>query len=209
MEKNSIRSGCAIPECDKPGRLTRGWCGMHYARWLLRGDPLDGGKGVGSKPIPAEERFWPKVDKTTSALGCWLWTGAIGAGNYGFFNFRGTMKRAHRVSYILAHGEIPKGLVIDHKLSHLGCPRHCVNPEHLQAVTQKENLENLARARKGNPSGVRGVCWDSSRELWLARVQHNYRGHFVGYYPLYELHVADYYARLRRNELFTNNVSDR
>jgi hypothetical protein len=43
--------------------------------------------------------------------------------------------KAHRVAYERAHGLLPKGLVIDHLCRN----KACVNVEHLEAVTQREN----------------------------------------------------------------------
>lgn len=72
--------------------------------------------------------FESKINKTDS---CWVWTGAKQSRGYG--NYRG--KLAHRVSYEKYVGEIPSGLTIDHLCRN----RLCVNPEHLEAVTQYVN----------------------------------------------------------------------
>ena len=77
------------------------------------------------------ERFWEKVNKTDT---CWLWTGALSNG-YGTFGAKGKSWGAHRYSYLLV-AEIPEGLHLDH----LCRVRNCVNPEHLEPVTCKENI---------------------------------------------------------------------
>ena len=64
--------------------------------------------------------------------GCFIWTGYLTIGGYGGFG----KKRAHRVSYECVNGDIPDGLVIDH----LCRTRCCVNPSHMEAVTNKENI---------------------------------------------------------------------
>jgi len=88
------------------------------------------------KAAPPESRFWSSIVKTDS---CWLWIGTVNSTGYGYFQTggRGTKKaRAHRYAYEFLVGPIPKGLVLDH----LCRVKICVNPEHLQPVTQRENV---------------------------------------------------------------------
>lgn len=75
--------------------------------------------------------------------GCWLWTECIQHG-YGLKQFRGRLQKAHRVSWILNVGEIPKGLQVNHKPK---ChERSCVNPDHLYIGTQKDNIRDRDQA---------------------------------------------------------------
>jgi hypothetical protein len=69
--------------------------------------------------------------------GCWLWTASIKRKDgYGRFRWDGKMKLAHRVVWSLLRSQIPGGLTIDHL-----CRNHaCVNPDHMEVVTLKENL---------------------------------------------------------------------
>ncbi len=77
-------------------------------------------------------RFWKLVDKTDK---CWNWNGSRNADGYGQFHRNGSNIGAHRYSYELNVDKIPEGLVIDHLCRN----RSCVNPAHLEPVTQKEN----------------------------------------------------------------------
>jgi len=79
-------------------------------------------------------RFWAKVDKTGDG-GCWLWTAYTDKDGYGTFGIGQRKSRAHRVAWELLRGPIPGDLQIDH----LCRVRHCVNPAHLEPVTQREN----------------------------------------------------------------------
>lgn len=72
--------------------------------------------------------FWGKIVK---GYECWYWIGARDRNGYGVF---GQLK-AHRYAYTLLVGEIPQGLGLDH----LCRVRRCVNPKHLEPVTQAEN----------------------------------------------------------------------
>ena len=68
--------------------------------------------------------------------GCWLWDRAIASQGYGVLWLDGRLQYAHRVAHVLFKGEIPEGLTIDH----LCRVTACVNPEHLEAVTMRENI---------------------------------------------------------------------
>ena len=84
------------------------------------------------------DRFWNKVQPCPMS-GCWLWTAG---GNHGYGTFgtstRGVEKRenAHRFSYRHLVAPIPDGLVIDH-LCRVRC---CVNPVHMEVVTNRTNV---------------------------------------------------------------------
>ncbi len=81
--------------------------------------------------------FLQKINKTDD---CWLWVGAIksgGRGGYGCFRVGTKILMAHRVSYEHFVGLIPDNKVLDHKCR----VRHCVNPSHLEPVSQKENSQ--------------------------------------------------------------------
>jgi hypothetical protein len=91
--------------------------------------------GVYERPTIAV-RFWSKVDKTGD---CWEWTAARTNG-YGVFRIGGRkdgrLVPAHRHAYEELVGPIPNGLQIDHLCRNPAC----VNPSHLEPVTQKENI---------------------------------------------------------------------
>jgi len=109
------------------------------------------------------ERFWSKVDKDgpVSSLGtpCWNWLGNC-SGGYGLFYIIGGNGRylmAHRVSYEIEYGTIPKGLELDH-LCH---NKSCVNPGHLEAVTHIINMQRRLPFRGQNIYCKHGHVFDS------------------------------------------------
>lgn len=69
--------------------------------------------------------------------GCWLWTRSLNNKGYGKLSGigNGRWMLAHRFGYEQLHGPIPVGLVLDHKCR----TPSCVNPDHLEAVTQRVN----------------------------------------------------------------------
>ena len=127
---------CSVEECSKPARA-RNLCNAHYKKQNLYGDPLAGGPSLA-------ERFWAKVSKTET---CWLWVGAK-SGDYGHVRVNYTLVYVHRLVLQLTGTELIDGLVVDH----LCGVKNCVNPSHLEQVTQAENVR---RAPHPGPIGQR------------------------------------------------------
>ena len=81
------------------------------------------------------QRLFAKIK--ISENGCWLWQASIlKSGGYGQISFGGKPCRAHVVAYELFNGPVPEGCELDH----LCRTPACVNPEHLDPVTHRENL---------------------------------------------------------------------
>lgn len=91
----------------------------------------------GTLPPNYEEMFWEKFDSQVDKSGeCWVWIGGTGDGRYGTVRYRGKQRAVHRLSYSRAKGPIPAGLVLDHLCGNT----RCVRPQHLEAVTNRENI---------------------------------------------------------------------
>lgn len=98
-----------------------------------------------------QERFWSKVLVTENPLDCWAWTAQTSPDGYGRFQVASASKLAHRVAFEQVNGGIPAGLQLDHLCRN----RACCNPNHLEPVTQRENI---SRGNSGLPQLSRTHC---------------------------------------------------
>ena len=150
---------CSVNGCTGAA-LSRGWCKKHYTRWLRHGD-VDACLRIFGDDVA---RFWSYVDKNgplaeadtlASGLGrCWAWRAPLATNGYARVQADGKKQYAHRVSYRLAGHLIPDDLVLDHLCRNRGC----VNPAHLEPVTQGENVRrgtagDALRAKTHCPQG--------------------------------------------------------
>lgn len=87
-------------------------------------------------------RFWAKVEKGD---GCWEWNAARNRGGYGQLQIGRRPYVAHRVSWTIANGPIPDGLIVRHTCDN----PPCVRPDHLETGTLKDNAQDtVLRGRK-------------------------------------------------------------
>lgn len=80
--------------------------------------------------------------------GCWQWNGYIDRNGYGMAWIEGKHRLAHRLFYAEYVGDLINGLTIDHLCKN----RSCVNPDHLQQVTQSVN------AKRGKKDNFNPIC---------------------------------------------------
>lgn len=96
------------------------------------------------------ERFTTKYEFSPDTR-CWVWVGKKTASGYGLFSVKGRWVRAHRWAYMTLVGPLVEGMQIDHLCRN----RACVNPSHLEQVTQQENIR---RGRSGEAARQRNLA---------------------------------------------------
>jgi HNH endonuclease len=131
--------------------------------------------------ITVEDRFWAKVDKSND---CWNWTGAKNRKGYGSFSKYGQYSpMAHRTSWMIMCGSIPTGLQLDHLCRNTSC----VNPDHLEPVTSRENMDRAKAARtsckNGHPYEGSNVRIDQNGRRWCRTCVANNHARFLARNP--------------------------
>lgn len=191
------RSNCTFEGCSNFA-ASKGLCTGHLYQ-QSKGQALKPLR-VNTKLMTEEERFEFYVDRSGD---CHIWTGSLSLG-YGqlwvIVDGKRIRKPAHRLAYEKATGKpIPKGLEIDHKCHNPAC----VNPEHLRAISHKQNIENRRGAPVNNKSGARGVSWHKRAKKWQVHVRHMDNNSYVGLFETLE--EAESAAVSKRLELFNHS----
>ena len=128
-------------------------------------DTIPYGRGHKNSVAFIEDRIHPEPNS-----GCWLWAGSTNSWGYGQVKFYGRQWQAHRFIYTLVKGEIPQGMDLDH----LCRVRGCVNPDHLEPVSERENVlrgKTFAAANAAKTSCPRGhpydrvIVWGTPRRI--------------------------------------------
>lgn len=113
------------------------------AKGHVKGDHHKFISGHNTRLLSSLDHMMRAVQKSSND-GCWNWTGRLNKKGYGEIQMHGIKHLAHRAIY-LAHGiAIPEGLHLDHLCRN----KSCVNPAHLEPVTNAENTRRQHAARR-------------------------------------------------------------
>lgn len=93
-------------------------------------------------------RFWPKVSKAAGDE-CWEWTASLNSSGYGQLWIDGRPERAHRIAWMLSHGEMPQEWVL-HRCDN----RRCVRVSHLYVGSHSDNTRDMVERNGARMAGM-------------------------------------------------------
>ena len=86
-------------------------------------------------------RLKNNVDFIDGANGCWIWTGSKSVSGYGRLRVGNKQYITSQISYVVFKEDLKVGEVVRHKCD----TRLCINPEHLEAGTHQDNMNDTNR----------------------------------------------------------------
>jgi len=135
--------------------------------------------------------------------GCWLWDHNIGTKGYGLFAVRLPKGKsmtygAHRVSWEIHNGAIPKGLQVLHKCD----VRNCVNPAHLFLGTHDENMKDMTNKKRHRTGAKSPVASFTARDIYEIKSALPYmqQQELADIYGVHKITIG----RIARNQTYIN-----
>lgn len=115
------------------------------------------------------------------------------SGNYRRIDIRidGTLYRAHRVIWLIVHGDWP-----DQEIDHINGDATDNRLSNLRAASRADNMANRKMCQN-NAAGAKGVFWDRQRNMWRAQVRKNGRNHYAGHFHSKDAAAVAYISKAR------------
>ena len=104
------------------------------------------------------------IEWSEQTNGCWnLISHSLSTQGYPSIKRNEKRSNAHRFIYEECFGWVPRGMVVRHKCDN----RLCINPEHLELGTQKDNTHDKSRngTWPGGECGYHKLTWDQVKEI--------------------------------------------
>ncbi len=127
--------------CSNPSGLCMCGCGLHTPIAWRKERGRD--KGCASRYLRGHNRRLRTTEYIIAESGCWEWQRGKTTDGYGQTTVDGKVRPAHRVIYERFKGSIPAGLFLDHLCRNPSC----VNPDHLEPVTNAENIRRGSKTK--------------------------------------------------------------
>lgn len=121
-----------------------------------------------------KEHYREDSDSWCNASRCWSWTGTKNENGYGELRVNNKKILAHRYSVVMSGRKISDDLVVDHL-----CERpECVNPLHLEIVTQSENAKRIRKRRqsRSESNDYAPTSINENQAMYAARIASETRG---------------------------------
>lgn len=211
---NSRKSICLGSLAFRPFRVLRGTVAGRAETFLHPATMKQKRNKKGQfSPFDLRIEFFNRIKKTLND-GCWIWTGSVCSTGYGRINSGGKQVLAHRLSFKIHKGKIPKGKLICHKCDN----PICVNPKHLFAGTQKDNIVDCVKKKRHfscsemlkkrllparSNTGFKGVTFCERNKKFASQISFLGKSLWLGYFRSPQLAHKAYLKK--REEILSRN----
>lgn len=169
----------------------RGLCPKHYSRLRRHGDTSI------TLTVPEQGSDEDRLNYygwTITDTGCWEWNGPRMTLDYGRVGRGGARVLAHRLAYETWVGPIPEGLVVRHRCDN----PPCINPNHLEIGTQKDNVHDMHSRNRRLATKIREDSYpEIARLYYVEGLKQSEVGEVFG---VAQITISRHMAKMRKGE---------